>query len=249
METVKSLQKRISELKTAGRSGIVALYGHDFPTSNDESFWEYHEALVYIQPLDTLVKFQPWVTVYQSGGDVRSSDSLLQDFIDREDEITIEALGMTEKAYLEICTERLVNDMAHDNGECPELDCEDYDERYTYPSDNDFRYPDTHFTITGAEDIASDIRAIRTAIENRDEISVQVRDGRIKQFCMSMDADGEYILSTFENAEIKDEDTGENIPVLERVQLLRALNWQTFYAKSRLFIYQNWIMIDIPARD
>lgn len=246
METVESLQKKVSELATAGHSGIVMLCGDAFPPADDESFWENHNALVYVQLLDTLVAFLSWGSAYQTGDDRLSSDCLLQNFIEREDELTLEELGMDEKTYLEICTDCLLNDMAHDDSECPELDCEDYDERFTYPSENDQWYPDTNYTITGAEDIASDIRAIRTAIEDKTEIRVQVRDGRIRPFYMSMNADGEYVLSTFENAEIKDTNTGKNITVQENVQLLRALDWRTFYAKSRLFIYQNWIMIDIP---
>ena len=249
METIESLQKKISDLAAAGRSGIVSICGDTFPPDEDESFWENHNALVYIQPLDTLVAFMPWGSAYQTGDDRLSSDCLLQNFIEREDELTLEELGMDEKTYLEICTDCLLNDMAHDDSECPELDCEDYDERYTSLSENDSWYPDTHFTITGAEDIASDIRAIRTAIENRSEISVPVRDGRIRQFYVSMNTDGEYVLSTSEDKKTQDIDTGENIPCQETVRLLRALDWRTFYAKSRLFIYHNWFRIAITTKD
>ena len=241
METIKSLQKRIAELTAAGRSGIVSLLGNAFPPTDDESFWENHDALVYVQPLDTLVAFMSWGSAYQTGDNRLPGDCLLQNFIDREDDLAVEDLGLDEKSYLEICTDCLLNNMAHDESECPKLDCKDYDERYEYPSENGLCFPNSHYTITGAEDIASDIRAIRTAIENQGEISVPVRDGRIRPFCMSINADGQYVLSTFENAEIQDTDTGKNILCQERVQLLRALDWRTFYAKSRLFIYQNWI--------
>lgn len=249
METIESLQKRISELAAAGRSGIVTICGDAFPPAEDESFWENHNALVYIQPLDTLVAFMSWGSAYQTCDGRQPSDCFLQNFIDREDDLTLEELGIDEKTYLEICTDCLLNDMAHDESECPEQDCKDYNERYDYPSENGLEYPDSHYTITGAEDIASDIKAIRTAIENKCEISVPVRDGWVRQFYMSTNTDGEYVLSTFENTEIQDIDTGENIPCQERVQLLRALDWRTFYAKSRLFIYLNWNRISIPSKD
>jgi len=227
----------------------VALRGDGFPPIEGEPFWENHNALVYVQPLDTLVAFLSWGTTYQTGAGSLPGDCLLQNFIGKDDDMTVEDLGMDEQEYLDICTDCLLNDMAHDGSECPEQDCEDYDGRYSYSSEDDNWYPDTHYTITGAADIAGDIKAVRTAIENGGEISVAVRDGGSRQFCMKVNAAGEYVLSTFENAEIQDTDTGENVPVQERVQLLRALDWRTFYAKSRLFIYMNWVRIGIPGQD
>lgn len=243
MNTIESLKKGISELVAAERSGIVALCGDAYSPAEDESLWEYHDALVYVQPLDTVVAFTSWGTTYQAVDGRIPADSLLERFIGREDMLTVGELGMSEQEYLDVCTDCLLNDMAHDEDECPEQDCEDYDGRYQYSSEDECWYPDTHYTITGATDVPEDIRAFRAATDNGDELSVTVREGGRRRFCVSVNADGEYVLSTFERDEIQDTETGEKVPVQVRVQLLRALDWRTFYAKSRLFIYRNWVRI------
>jgi len=242
METIESLQKRISELAAAGRSGIVALRGDGFPPIEGEPFWENHNALVYVQPLDTLVAFMSWGITYQTGVGKLPADCLLENFIGQDDDLTVGNLRMDEQTYLDICTDCLLNDMAHDGSECPEQDGEDYDKRYVYSSEDENWYPDIHYTITGAANIAEDIKAVRAEVMNGGELYVPVRDGS-RQFCVSLNDDEEYVLSTFENTEILDTDTGDKVPVKERVQLLRAMDWRTFYAKSRLFIFQNFVKI------
>jgi len=242
MVTFDSIKKRLSDLAAEGRSGIVAFNGFGMPLTECEPFWETHNALVYIHPLDTLVAYSLG-TFYQNGTNILPEDRILQDFIgednDQQIEELLEGVEMSEQEYLDLCTAVLLNDMAHDDSECPDLDMEDFDNRYGYPTEEEEVCPDNHYTITGVADIAEDIKAVRAAIEKGEELSVPVLSGH-KKFIFSLNPFGKYTLSTLENAEILDSDSGEKITVQERVQLLRALDWRTFYAKCRLFIYWNW---------
>ena len=246
MTTLENIREKLESLIASGKSGIVALCGEPCPTGSEESFWEYHDALVFIEPLRAVMSIVDNCTSYFHVPAESVADSFFAGFAGRENSFAVAELGYSEKDYLEICTDCLLNDMAHDDTECPDYDYEDYDARFVYPSEEDAFCPYTSFTVTGAEDVESDIRNFRAIFESGGEFVFRQRDGREKKFAVSRSREEEdgilfdvYALSAMTTESLMDEETGAEVTVERRVRLRRALDWRTFYAKSRLFIFQN----------
>ena len=247
MTTLENIREKLESLIASGKSGIVALCGDPYPAWPDEPFWEYHDALVFIGPLETVM-----ATVDNCISFFRvptKGDSFLADFAEREDSFAVTELGFSEEEYLDICTAVLLDDLAHDDLESGNFDLEDFDAGFVYPSEEDAFCPDTQFTLTGAEDVAGDIRNFRALLESGGEFVFRQPDGSEKKFsvscCKYYDEEEEaesdvYALSTMATESFIDEDTGAETEAECRVRLLRSCNWRTFYAKSRLFIFLNY---------
>lgn len=240
MYTIETLKAKLQSLIDAGKSGIIALCGDADSIPEDDSFCEGYDALVYVQPLDSVQAYFNWGDQYQTAETALANDSIFKNFAEREDCLAIDDIGMSEKDFLDLCTETLLNDMAHDDEECKELDDEDAVEEYIYPFDCNFNYPPMDFTLTGAPDVASDIKVIKKLLEGGGSFVYINKNGDQTEFYVCAEADDQY--EQFVHFLYLEEDGDDDVEGLNDFYyvLLRTLDWRTLYAKSRLFIYQNF---------
>lgn len=237
MNTIENLRQKLSELRTSRKSGIISICAEPGTQRGDEDFYETHRSMVYLFPLDTVYISIYSGTEYWTVGKNKLRDDDFRDFVGRTDECSAESLGYSEKEYLDERLRDLVWDMAHDEGECPELDDECQADYFLEYADSDF----DSFFLTGEDSLESDITAFRGLIDTGHRFCV---DGQ--EFFAGTNADTldyyerkanvlyEVIPKTYH-----DEDTGDDVPVELYVSVLATLDWRTLYAKSRTLIYSR----------
>lgn len=250
--TTGILADRIASLRRASKSGIISFCAPAGTDRDSDFFWQDHSSLVYIHELETLVFNEPDCKSYCSYGDRKAWEPYLERFIGESDgmETPVENTGWTRDGYLETVYCDLVWSMTPDDFECPDLDIEDHDERYT--ACNPVTIGDMEgynaFRVCGGDSLATDISAFFSLINSGRDFSVTGKGGNVTRFFLERDDsarersdyDTIYRLSIVTDGTYTD-DSGETVPVRTFSTLLRATGPGTFYAKARTFIYLNFV--------
>lgn len=170
-------------------------------------------------------------------------------FSDCPDCQTIADVSIDEKAFLKSALARLLWDMTHDDSDVP--DCSDEEERLSkaglqsiWAQDSCYdSFVDDTYTLFGSGDLEKDIEEFEYLVNAEKDFTVACQGfslGSVFEASESMI----YILGRHSLEIYVDETTGEKIPITRVIETLSSYDWRTLYARTRTFIYWNYVNQD-----
>lgn len=246
--TVDILARRIYDLRESRKSGLVAYLPYDNSRDGEEYCMNDHMGIVYFYELDTVfftfLEYQSYYGFKES----KSLESSLKDYI--KESGGAESKVKNPDEYLSTAYSTVIWEMTHDSEECPDLDNDDYDGHYkSYnPEFMDKWEAYNSFRLCGEETVGQDILAFRKKLVSGEHLTITGKDGSVYEFSLERDdqateySDYNTVFSLIYCAhEIYQDETDGPIPVIVYHKLLRTTEFNTLYAKSKTFIFLNFI--------
>ena len=251
--TIDELRERLDNLRNGSRSGVITFKAENGVRKSDGDFWENHCSIIYFHEIGILwAGYLMWNNTYCNIASDRCVSGLLDGYLKETGgtESDISETGWTETDYTEKCYIDRIWDMSHDWDECADLDADDFDGEYgsyNVCCVKNFKTFDA-FRLCGQTSVSDDIKAFRKLIDTDGTFEVVGKDGKTHRFAVTRndesrefsDYDTTYSLNLVSDETYMDETEGP-IPVRVCRCLLHALELGTIYAKSRTFIYVNFV--------
>lgn len=233
------LRDRLETLKKEGRSGIIVICGD--PEIDIE--WNY---MIYFHSLNYIhVTHGDWMEDYFDADSDGYITQALNEFGARKDWLTLAELGINEADFLRDELSAFLWQMVNDIEDIPSK----YDEDEEF-EELGFKAPDSEvidpcsngFTLFGSSDLETDIKRFHELVSLDDNRVFSITE---RKFSIGKheDESGEitYSLGICCEEFFDDDETGDRIPVLRTRFVLSNYDWRNLYARTRSFVYLNFI--------
>lgn len=229
------LRDRLETLKKEGRSGVFIICGD--PEIDIE--WNY---MIYFHSLNRIHITHDWGDEYFDADSDRLITNVLKEFEVRKDWLTLAELGINQADFLRDKLSSFLWQMVNDLRDIPP----EYDEDETL-KELGLKAPDSedinnNFTLFGSSDLETDIKRFHELVSLDDNrvFSITEREFSIGKheyesgeitYSLSLGCDDFY----------DDDETGARIPVISFRRVLNNYDWRNLYARTRSFVYLNFI--------
>ena len=226
---------KLDNLIKDGRSGIVAICGN--PENRDTL-----EFMVYFHSLGAVFIHCEWQDQYFDADAARLVAQATNEFENRQDKFDPAEAGINESDFLRKELGSLLWHMTHDDEDIPDgVEETEWLGRAGLQAPDSLVYDpcDENDTIFGSADLETDIAHFGDLAKTGGDFSVAGHD-----FSLDSDLDDNgktvYRLGRIFPDFLIDDATGERIPFKRVETYLHNYDWRNLYARTRIFITQNY---------